>query len=47
MELCDRLEASLEDGDDGRRRLVSALLHETLKQDGGSALVGRPLVRLE
>ena len=47
MELCNRLEANLEDGDDGRGRLVGALLHETLKQDGGPALVGRPSVRLE
>ena len=47
MELCNRLEANFEDGDDGRGRLVGALLHETLKQDGGPALVGRPLVRLE
>ena len=31
MELCDRLEASLEDGDDGRGRLVGALLHKALE----------------
>ena len=31
MGLCDRLEASLEAGDDGRGRLLGALLHEALE----------------
>lgn len=30
MDLCDRLEASLATGDDARRRLLDALLHEAL-----------------
>ena len=30
MALCDRLEASLTAGDDTRRRLLDALLHEAL-----------------
>ena len=33
MALCDRLEASLADGDDTRLRLCDALLHETLAPD--------------
>ena len=34
MAVCDRLEASLEDGDDGRGRLLGAMLHEALEPDG-------------
>jgi type I restriction enzyme S subunit len=30
MALCDRLEASLENADDARRRLLDVLLHEAL-----------------
>ena len=34
MAVCDRLEGSLEDGDDGRGRLLGAMLHEALEPDG-------------
>ena len=34
MALCDRLEGSLEDGDDGRGRLLDTMLHEALEPDG-------------
>ena len=33
MAVCDRLEGSLEDGDDGRGRLLGAMLHEALEPD--------------
>ncbi len=34
MELCDRLEASLDSSEDARRRLLDALLAEALAPDG-------------
>ena len=39
MALCDRLEGSLETGDDGRGRLVEAVLHEALEPSTGREAV--------
>ena len=38
MALCDRLEASLVTGDDTRRRLLDAILHQVLAPVESSAL---------
>ena len=44
MALCDQLEASLANGDDTRRGLLDALLHEALAPSAGTKRGGKPAV---